>query len=93
MTAKLRDLYTFEEVEDPSTGRIGTLTDLDDVRRVIADALGDDADDFDVDAIAADCYALAAYVDDDGTQHDSAFFVQVVGSCDFWESAERHSIR
>ncbi len=93
MTAKLRDLHTFEEVEDLSTGRIGTLTDLDDVRREIADALGDDADDFGVDAIAADCYALAAYVDDDGTQHGRAFFVQIVDVCDFWESAERHSIR
>lgn len=93
MTITLRDLYTFEEVEDLGADRVGTLTDLDDVRREIANALGEHADEFDVDAIAADCYALAAYVDDDGTQYDNAFFVQVVDACDFWDSAERHCIR
>ena len=93
MTTTLRDLYTFEEVDDFEAGRIGTLTDLDDVRREIADALGEHADKFDVDAIAADCYTLAAFVDDDGTQYGEAFFVQVVDTCDFWESAELHCIR
>lgn len=92
MTATLRDLYTFEEVEDFGAGRVGTLATLDDVRREIADALGEYADGFDIDAIVADCYAFAAYVDDDGTQYDKAFFVQVVDSCDFWESVERHDI-
>lgn len=92
MTATLRDLCTFEEVEDLGANRIGTLTTLDDVRREIADALGEYADDFDIDAIAADCYAFAAYVDDDGTQYSDAFFVQVVDSCDFWEIVKRHDI-
>lgn len=93
MTITLRDLYTFEEVDDFGAGRIGTLTDLDDVRREIAAGLGEHADEFDVDAIAADCYTLAAFVDDDGTQYGEAFFVQVVDTCDFWESAELHCIR
>lgn len=92
MTAALRDLYTLEEVEDLGAGRIGTLATLDDVRHEIADALGDHADDFDIDAIAADCYTPAAYVDDDGTRYSDAFFVQVVDSCDFLESVKRHDI-
>lgn len=93
MTITLRDLYTFEEVDDFRAGRIGALTTIDDVRREIADALGEHADDFDVDAIAADCYTLAAFVDDDGTQYGDAFFAQVVDARGFWESAESHDIR
>lgn len=92
MTAKLRDLYTFEEVEDLSTGRIGILTDLDDVRREITDALGDFAGDFDLDAIADEAYTLAVPVDESGHVDGAPRYVCAVDEGDFWEIAKRHDI-
>lgn len=92
MTITLRDLYTFEEVDDFGSNRKGILRTWVDVCEEVIETLGDYADDFNVDAIAADCYTLAAFVDNDGTQYGDAFFAQVVDARGFWESVESHDI-
>lgn len=93
---KLRAVDNFEEVYDIGENREsrkgGSLTTLNDVLNEIADALGEYADDFDIDGIAAECYTLAAYIADDGTQLGNAKFVQFVDDLEFWESVKRHAL-
>lgn len=93
---KLRALDNFEEVYNVGKNREsrkgGSLTTWNDVMNEISDALGEYADDFDIDGIAAECYTLAAYIADDGTQLGNAMYVQLVDDLEFWESVKRHAL-
>lgn len=93
---RLRSLDTLEEVNEYGKNRESrkgdSLTTWDDVLNEIADALGEYADDFDIEGIAADCYTLAAYIADDGVQLGNAKFVQIVNEYEFWKSVERHAL-
>lgn len=92
MTITARNVDTLEKVTDHRPESAPTLAYWRDVRREITDALGEHADSYDIDAIAADCYTLAALISDDGIKYGNPFFVQVVDTCEFWESAKRHDI-
>lgn len=57
-------------------------TSHDAIEQAIVPALGDHADDFDVEAIFAECFAYQA---------DSQGFVQVVDTDTFWTVAFNHT--
>lgn len=89
---KLINLDTGEEVTDFGANRKGVLRTWYDACDEVAEALGDYADEHNIDWIVGDCYACAAYIDESGTQHGLRMYVKVVDDVEFWESAERHAL-
>ncbi|MDO4842037.1 MAG: hypothetical protein Q3982_05105 [Phoenicibacter congonensis] len=89
---KLINLDTGEEVTDFGANRKGTLQIWDDACDEVAEALGDCSDEYNLDWIVGDCFARAAYIDENGTQHGLSMYVRVVDDVKFWESVELHTL-
>jgi hypothetical protein len=68
-------------------------TRTDAIEQAIIPALGEYADDFDIEAIAGDTFAYQVDTDADGNELlNTAGFEQIVDDAEFWTIAERHNI-
>ena len=77
------------------TGADRLFLTISDVHADIRDALGADADEFDIDRIAAEAYDwYAAYSPEDGVeyQHEQGYY-QIVTAEEFWEIASQCEIQ
>lgn len=71
--------------------RFSSMRDVID--QAIIPALGDDANDYDVEAIAAETFGYEVNEDEHGNQLlNTAGFVQVVSEERFWEIVELHDM-
>lgn len=71
-----------------------TYTTKDDaIEQYVVPALGDYADDHDLDAIFDDCFEYNQAIDEDGVEHlNSSGFRLTADEAAFWESVQRHDI-
>lgn len=66
-----------------------TYSTADEAKAAIRTALGDYADDFDVDVIFAATHQWQADIDEAGVQHGNGWFEQTVSADEFWQIVEQ----